>query len=92
MFQGYLEKYKPGLRTNMFMERWVQVTSYSLLIFKDELAANCWGSKPFMTIPFHLVKHCERVLAKVHKSKDKPHQFEIFLIDEYMPTNNTPLI
>ncbi len=56
-------------------------------MFKDELAASCWDSKPFLTIPFAIIKSVERVHAIVNKFvKDNQFQFEIFLKDEYMPS------
>ena len=91
LFEGPVSKYKPGLRGKRFQERWCQATAYSIMLFKDEYAANCWESKPFFTIPFLFMKSVERVRVVIKspsRVEENPHQFEIILEDEFSPSSD----
>ena len=46
LFEGKVEKYKPGFAKNLFVERYLQVTSTSVHLYKDELGAACWDLNP----------------------------------------------
>lgn len=89
IFEGKLERLKPGLSKTLFLEKWVQITKQAVLVHKNELSAGTWGAKPQLTIPFHFLSHVERVHVIVPHTdghSDRPYQFEIFLKDEMMPT------
>ena len=73
LYEGRIERYKPGFGKDLFISRWVQVTPKSILIFKDELQASCFEVKPMLTIPIHIVRHVERVRAFVKNAKSRQY-------------------
>ena len=90
MFQGELQKYKPGFN-GVFIDRWVQVTRTSVRYFSNKPGSQLAAGKPLMAFPFNAIKSIERVGFDVQlKKTDKKGQdlqknmFEIFLKEDFL--------
>ena len=81
-FESELMKYRPGLSTQ-YVIRWCQATPTHFNYYKSHWSANCWLSKPLMSIPFACIQSIHRVIVKApgnrRKIEVKTYQFEIFL-------------
>jgi len=48
-------KYKPGIHFK-YVKRWIQITKNEIKYYKSRWNANCWDSKPLVTVPFKDIK------------------------------------
>ena len=84
-YEGELKKYRPGI-SSQYIARWCQATGTHFNYYKSHWSANCWLSKPLMSIPYSCIENVVRVDVKI-PTKAKPketkprkdYQFEIFL-------------
>lgn len=53
LLEGELHKYKPGIDT-MYITRWCQLTKSSIRVYKNQMAAKGFGSKPILALPLHI--------------------------------------
>ncbi len=84
-FEGELKKYKPGL-SKQYILRWCQATPTHLNYYKSHWSANCWLSKPLMSVPFGCIQSIRRVEVKFPikrrsyaRKQPEIYQFEVFL-------------
>jgi hypothetical protein len=59
LFEGVVLKFKPGL-SQLYVSRWLQLTTHELRYYKNQLAANCWLTKPLYSVPLRAVKDVAR--------------------------------
>ena len=55
LVEGELYKYKPGIDT-MYITRWCQLTKTSLRIYKNQMAAKGFMTKPIIALPLNIFK------------------------------------
>ena len=83
-YEGYLEKYRPGISL-IYINRWCQITNTHFSYYKSNWDANCWISKPLMSIPLQYIESVKRVNVeipinkKLEKKEKELYQFEIYL-------------
>ena len=75
--EGQLLKFKPGI-SKMFVDRWVQVTEFSISCFKSYDSARLL-KRPLLQVPFREIDRVEKIPSK---SYDNNHLFEIFMRNE----------
>jgi hypothetical protein len=68
IFQGELQKYKPGF-TGVFVDRWVQVTSKAIRYFGSKPSSMMLACKPLMAVPLIAIKGVERTYNPLPLSK-----------------------
>ena len=61
VFEGEVLKYKPGLE-KMYISRWCQMTKSSFRVYKNQMVAKGFATKPIIALPL-------AVFQKVIKSK-----------------------
>lgn len=90
LFQGELQKYKPGFN-GVFIDRWVQVTRKAVRYFASKPGSALAAGKPLMAFPVIAVKSVERTdgdlqLKKTDKKgKDlQKNMFEVHLKDDFL--------
>ncbi|CAI2361468.1 unnamed protein product [Moneuplotes crassus] len=91
LIEGELYKYKPGI-DKMYIARWCQLTKTSFRVYKNQVSAKGFGSKPILALPLEIFKGVKK--AKFHipnKGKDKKstkisskNQFEILYRDDIL--------
>jgi hypothetical protein len=59
LFEGSVLKFKPGL-SQLYVSRWLQLTTHELRYYKNQLAANCWLTKPLYSVPLLAVRDVAR--------------------------------
>ena len=76
LFQGVLQKYKPGFNAN-FIDRWVQVTASAFRYYTSKPATLAAAVKPLMAVPLSSIKAIERVdlQLKLKKGDTKGEEF-----------------
>ena len=94
MFQGEIQKYKPGF-TGIFVDRWVQITKNAFRYYVAKPGSNIAAGKPLMAVPMIAIKSVERINQsgildlKLKKSDLKGKElekniFEIFLKGDFL--------
>lgn len=80
LFEGSVMKFKPGL-SQLYVSRWLQLTTTELRYYKNQLSANCWLTKPLSTVPLESIRDVSRSQASnIKEAKPvKPFQFEVFI-------------
>lgn len=62
IYEDVLYKYKPGLKIDNFVQKYIKVTNRNIYIYKDEYTCNfMWESKPQYVIPLDLIKDAKKV-------------------------------
>ncbi len=85
-FEGEMHKYKPGMSAQYIL-RWCQATPSHFNYYKSHWSANCWLSKPLMSVPYSCIQTVRRVDVRVPNRKrrvvrgkeQRMPQLEIFL-------------
>ena len=62
LFQGELQKYKPGFN-GVFIDRWVQVTRKAIRYFANKPGSALAAGKPLMAFPIIAIKSIEKLEA-----------------------------
>jgi len=87
--EGELPKYKPGISA-LYINRWCQITKTCFNYFKNNWEANCWLSKPMLSIPLscvQAVRPIKLITSPTKKSlsnnarysQERDSHFEIYL-------------
>ncbi|KAL4473809.1 hypothetical protein ABPG74_022673 [Tetrahymena malaccensis] len=64
LFQGELQKYKPGLNYN-FISRYITLNLESIKYYKDRVHSKCYEDKPLQVIPIASIQSVSKVQFQV---------------------------
>ncbi len=88
LFQGTLEKYKPGF-TRSFYPKWFTVSKSTLAYYRDKWSANCFMDNPLFTIPMSCISSVKWVPVAVPEEGRRrrgkrggpdPHNFQFEIV------------
>ncbi|CAI2360884.1 unnamed protein product [Moneuplotes crassus] len=91
LIEGELHKYKPGI-DKMYIPRWCQLTKTSFRVYKNQVSAKGFNSKPLIALPLEIFKGVKKARFSVpEKGKHlkfikslKKNQFEILYRDDIL--------
>ncbi|CAI2367199.1 unnamed protein product [Moneuplotes crassus] len=74
--EGELYRYKPGLHKT-YITRWCQLTTKVFRVYKNQMSAKGFGSKPIVAIPLYVIKNVRKCRFKIPNSSKKNYDSEL---------------